>query len=153
MQTKTKLIYGIGINDSDYKIQPHIEGKQVICKYYQTWKGMLSRCYDFKTQAKRPTYIGCTVCDEWLTFSNFKRWMETQDWEGKCLDKDILVQRNKVYSPDTCIFVTDAINVLFTKRDAARGQYKLGVYFNRENGKFKSQCNINGKQKHLGYYI
>ena len=31
---------------------------------------------------------------------------------AKCLDKDILVQGNKVYSPNTCIFVTNDINVL-----------------------------------------
>jgi hypothetical protein len=153
VQTKTQLIYGVGINDADYCTNPTVSGKRVICKYYQTWYSMLQRCYSSKSQAKRPTYIGCAVCEEWLTFSNFKKWMETQDWEGKCLDKDILVQGNKVYSPETCIFVTDAINLLFIKSDAARGEYKLGVSFKKENGKYQAQCKMNSKVKHLGYYL
>lgn len=153
VQTKIKLIYGVGINDADYCTKPSVSGKRVICKYYQTWYSMLQRCYSSKSQAKRPTYIGCTVCEEWLTFSNFKKWMETQDWEGKQLDKDILIQGNKVYSPETCIFVTDAINLLFIKSDAARGEYKLGVSFKKENGKYQAQCKMNGKVKHLGYYL
>jgi hypothetical protein len=153
LQTRTKLVYGYGINDADYTTQPYIDGKRVVCKYYSTWRSMLNRCYDSKYQTRESTYIGCSVCEEWLTFSNFKKWMESQDWEGKQLDKDILVQGNKVYSPETCIFVTNAINTLFIKRDASRGEYKIGVYFNRENGKFKAQCAVNGKQKYLGYYL
>lgn len=150
---KTKLVYGIGVNDADYCINPTIDGKQVRCKYYQTWRGMLERCYDSKYQTKEPTYTGCTVCEEWLTFSNFKKWMETQDWVGKCLDKDILIQGNKIYSPDTCIFVSSSINNLFTKSDAARGKYKIGVSFKKENDKFLAQCNINGKPKYLGLFL
>lgn len=153
MYIKNKLLLGIGINDVDYCTKPTVGGKQVMCKYYQTWSNMIERCYSYKYQVRYPTYIGCTVCEEWLTFSNFKAWMMLQDFEGKCLDKDILVQDNKIYSPDTCIFVTKAINVLFTKRDAARGQYKLGVYFSKRDGKFMAQCNVNGKKKFLGYYL
>lgn len=150
---KTKLLFGVGVNDADYNTQPMIDGKQVKCKYYLTWKNMLERCYDQKYQAKYLTYIGCVVTEEWLIFSNFKKWMETQDYEGKCLDKDILIQGNKIYSPDTCIFVTDDINKLFVKGDASRGQYKIGVYFRMEKGKYVSQCRVNGKRKHLGYYL
>jgi hypothetical protein len=153
MYKKNKLIYGIGINDADYYTKPTVDGKQVICKYYITWSNMLERCYSTKFHIKYPTYTDCVVCEEWLTFSNFKAWMMLQDYEGKCLDKDILVQNNKVYSPETCIFVTKAINVLFTKRDASRGKYKIGVYFNKRDGKFNAQCNVGGKKKFLGYYL
>jgi hypothetical protein len=153
LHKRNKLTHGVGINDSDYNINPTVNGKQVPCKYHQTWRSMLNRCYNFKYQAKRPTYIGCTVTKEWLTFSNFKAWMETQDFEDKQLDKDILVQGNKIYSPDTCIFVTDTINKLFIKRDASRGEYKLGVCFKKENGKYQAACNVNGKSKFLGYYL
>jgi hypothetical protein len=150
---KTKLVCGIGINNADYCIKPTINGKRVMCYYYSTWKNMLKRCYDSKYQTKYTTYIGCSVCEEWLTFSNFKAWMEIQDWVDKQLDKDILIQNNKVYSPETCIFVTNEINNLFTKSDAARGEYKIGVYFHKRDGKFVAKCNVNGKQKHIGYYL
>ena len=150
---RNKLLYGVGINDANYNTQPMIGSKQVMCKYYSTWKSMLERCYDSKYQTKYPTYIGCTVTEEWLTFSNFRNWMMLQDWEGKCLDKDTLAQGNKIYSPETCIFVTNAINLLFIKRDAGRGEYKLGVSFHKKKGKYISQCKIDGKNKFLGYYL
>ena len=150
---KTKLVCGYGVNDADYNTRPYVDGKQIMCKYYQTWRNMIKRCYDPKTQARYLTYIGCTVCEEWLKFSNFKKWMMTQDFESKCLDKDILVQGNKVYSPDTCIFVTNVINSLFTKSNAIRGEYKIGVCFHKRDGKFIAHCKVNGKSKFLGYYL
>jgi hypothetical protein len=150
---RNKLLYGVGINDADYNIHSIIDGKQVKCKYYSTWMNMLMRCYDPKYQAREPTYIRCKVTEEWLTFSNFKAWMMLQDWEGKQLDKDILIQCNKIYSPDTCIFVSKAINLLFTKSDASRGQYKIGVCFNKRDGKYQASCAVNGKLKNLGMFL
>lgn len=150
---RNKLIFGVGVNDADYCTRPTVNGELVVCKYYRAWVNMLIRCYNSKYQAKQPTYLGCVVCEEWLTFSNFKKWMECQNYEGKCLDKDILVQGNKVYSPDNCIFVTKTINTLFTKSDAARGEYKIGVNFDRKTNRFRANCSVNGKQKNLGYYL
>ena len=108
-----RLVYGVGINDADYVVQKwetigYVNGKQKqkliwICPYYSAWKSMLKRCYSSKYQDKRPTYKGCSVSDEWLTFSVFKVWMEKQDWEGKQLDKDLLFEGNKIYSADTCV--------------------------------------------------
>ena len=76
---------------------------------YSHWRGMLMRCYDQKYLQKYPTYIDCTVCEDWLNFSNFQQWYNKNYYEipgeTMCLDKDILVKGNKVYSPDTCIFV------------------------------------------------
>lgn len=137
---KKKLVYGVGINDVDYAVQPMINGKQVICKFYRAWRDMLMRCYSEKCQAVAPTYIGCTVCNEWLTFSNFKAWMEKQNWKDKELDKDLLFVGNKVYSPNTCVFVDAVINSFTTERGAARGEWPLGVYFHKQSGKFKAQC-------------
>ena len=42
--------------------------------------------------------------------------------------------------------------MFFTDRGKARGEYPLGVYFNKASGKFKAQCTVNGKIKHLGYF-
>ena len=152
LRTRNRLIHGVGINDANYNTQVRVNGKLVVCKYYRTWKNMLERCYDSNLHLKHPTYIGCIVCEEWLTFSNFKAWMETQDFGGKDLDKDILVKGNKIYSPETCIFVTNAINKLFTKGDASRGEYKIGVNFNKRDGKYQAGCSVNNKSKFLGYY-
>ena len=51
---------------------------------------MLQRCYSPKNHAKNPTYIGCYVAKEWLTFSNFKAWMGSQQWQGMELDKGVI---------------------------------------------------------------
>lgn len=102
------LILNVGINDYRHT-------KIKLKEYYlpmTVWKGMLGRCYSEKHQSKRPTYIGCSVCEEWLLFSNFKKWFDENYTPGYELDKDILVEGNKVYSPDTCRFVPKYINLL-----------------------------------------
>jgi len=113
---------------------------------------MLNRCYGKVHQDKFPTYKGCTVCDEWLVFSNFMLWMENQDWVGKQLDKDILIQGNKIYGPDTCLFVPEKINYLFCSSAERKGEYPIGVSLFKRDGTFKAQCKLNGKQMHIGYY-
>ena len=129
--SKRKLVYGIGINDADYNIQSKISGKNVRCPYYRKWTNMLNRCYSDKPHDKYPTYIGCTVCDEWLTFSNFKEWMIKQDWKGMHLDKDIKINGNKTYSPETCVFIPHEINSLMLDCAASRGALPLGVSYHR----------------------
>lgn len=115
---------------------------------------MLERCYSAKLQERYPTYIGCTVSEEWSTFSNFKAWMETQDWEGKQLDKDILVEGNKVYSADTCVFVTQTVNLFITDSNAARGECLLGVDWIGQAGKFRARCSnpFTKKRENLGRF-
>jgi hypothetical protein len=147
-----KLAHGVGINDANYAIYPVVNGKQVMCPYFLAWNNMLNRCYQPKYHKKQPTYIGCSVTKEWLTFSNFKAWMEKQSWKGKCLDKDILVQNNKVYGPETCLFVTSSINNLLIDCGSNRGEWPIGVHFYKSSGRFRSQCAVGSKKKHLGMY-
>lgn len=96
--------------------------------------------------------MGCFVADEWLYFSRFKAWMETQDWQGKQLDKDILVQGNKVYSADFCVFVDKKVNTFITEKKSNKGEFPAGVDFHK--GKYRSQGRSvqTGKQEHLGCY-
>lgn len=116
-----KLVCGVGINDADYVTQKwehhgyDANGKQIQtlvwkCPFYNAWVNMLSRAYSVKTLKRQPTYEGTTVCKEWHTFSVFRTWMEKQEWEGNQLDKDLLVQGNKEYNPETCCFLPQTIN-------------------------------------------
>jgi hypothetical protein len=158
-----KLVYGVGVNDADYvtrKVETiEVNGKQKqklvwICPYYRAWKNMLMRCYSTKYQERHPTYKGCSVSEEWLRFSNFRRWMEKQDWEGMQLDKDLLFESNKEYSKETCVFVTKAVNMFTIDSGAARGEWLIGVCWDKGVGKFKSSCRNTfiKKQEHLGYF-
>ena len=124
---------------------------------YKTWYRMFRRCYDTKYHEKEPSYIDCEVCEEWHNFQNFAEWYEQNYYEipgeQMALDKDILVKGNKIYSPQTCIFVSKNINTIFTKRESKRGLYPIGVCYNKRVGKYESLCNIRkSHQKHIGYY-
>lgn len=163
MKTR-KLVRGVGVNDADYVVQKwetigYVDGKQKkkliwVCPFYRTWKNMLERCYSIKYQERQPTYVGCTVSDEWLTFSNFRAWMEKQDFVDNQLDKDLLIEGNKVYSPETCVFVSGVVNMFTTDRGAARGEWLIGVSWHKPTEKFVSQCGnpFTKKKEHLGYF-
>jgi hypothetical protein len=115
---------------------------------------MLMLCYSAYYHEKHPSYKGCSVCPEWLYFSVFRARMQAHDghWEGLVLDKDILVFGNKVYSPQTCLFVSRAVNNLLTDSGASRGEWALGVHFNKQHGKFEAKITIDGKDKHIGLF-
>ena len=146
-----RLIHGWGINDADYSVQPRVDGKRIMCPFYRSWTNMVQRCHDGKFSERRPTYIGCEVCSEWKSFMAFRSWMKTQDWEGKQLDKDLLGD-GKLYSPETCCFVEGWLNNLFTDHGRARGEWPVGVYFDRHAQMFRAKLKTHGKHQHLGYY-
>ncbi|MGB8882656.1 MAG: hypothetical protein WCC44_02195 [Azonexus sp.] len=148
---KKKLVFGIGRNDADYVVCPRgPDGKRAKCPYYRTWSHMLERCYSPARHAHNPTYIGCSVVPGWHSFMAFKSWMETQDWQGKHLDKDILVPGNRTYGPDTCLFVTPAINTLLLDSAAQRGALLLGVCL--DHGRYRANCRIDGHQLYFGMF-
>ena len=164
-ESALKLVHGVGINDADYAVKRwetvgYVNGKRKqrlvwICPFYQTWAGMLCRCYSAKYQERCPTYEGCTVSEEWERFSNFRAWMMEQDWENKQLDKDLLFEGNKAYSDETCVFVTGMVNNFTIDSGAVRGEWMIGVHWHKGSGKFKSQCSnpFTKKQEHLGLFI
>ena len=87
------------------------------------YANMYNRCYSKAFQESHPWYKGCTVCDEWLDpehgLGRFAKWCNENyyivEGEGTTqLDKDILIPGNKIYSPDTCIFVPKRINCMFS---------------------------------------
>ena len=159
-----KLVFGVGVNDLGYRTQVYEYvtkdgGKRIRktvfrCKYYTVWTDMLKRCYNEKSLERYPSYIGTSVCNEWLSASEFKKWLEEQDWDGKCLDKDIIVPRSKLYSPDTCAFVLPATNTFVVSCDASRGGYPIGVDLFKRTGKYRARCNnpFTEKNEHLGCF-
>lgn len=146
-------LYGVGMIGNT---NTSIDNKKK--KSYLTWKGMLARCYDSNNKAKS-YYNKCSVCDEWLIFENFEKWFDYNYYEidnkKMCLDKDILIKGNKIYSPQTCVFVSNEINTMFTKNNARRGKCVIGVYFNsrRKEKQYYALCRFNEKnQKIIGRY-
>ena len=119
------------------------------------WRSMLLRCYNEKCLSKRDTYKDVTVCKEWHNFQNFAEWCVNQkgfksvDKGGRQfqLDKDLLVEGNKIYSPETCCFVPTEINCFFStgvgdKGNMLRGFRRVG------SGKYQVRCST----KYIGTY-
>lgn len=156
-----KLVYGQGINDSNTPTKIAKQGKVLwSCPIYYRWKAMLGRCYS-KVQQSRgsSTYDDCTVCEEWKTFSNFKDWLIARPYEEKTLDKDFLVKGNKEYSPDKCVLISNALNVLLNTHGKTRGKFPLGVHYCNKRNTFVAQCSVGEvtstnkrKQTNLGLY-
>lgn len=142
-----KLIYGVGVNDVDYPVNCLVDGKHERCPYYIRWIGMMRRVYSNSIPS---SYVGCSVHPDWYRFSTFKDWMERQDWEGMHLDKDILFAGNRVYSQDTCAFVTRETNAFLIDRKSDRGEFPIGV--TKNSGKFRAVISDKGKLVHLGSF-
>lgn len=108
--------YG-GVNDMPSGFTKTPLGKRV----YGLWFDMLRRCYDYKQLGKKRgrSYSNVIVCDRWFYLKNFyediqklegySEWLEK---ESMSLDKDIIAQEvTKIYSPQTCKFVTQTENI------------------------------------------
>ena len=151
MSGKRSLAYGVGVNDWGSSIK--VNGRNL--QEYDLWHCMLRRCFDEKRKQEYPTYQNVTCSKEWLSMTTFIEdvsKMKGYGLEGWQLDKDILQKGNKLYSKETCCFVPAEVNLLLTKSDKSRGEYPIGVYFNKHAGKFMAELRINGKSKNLGYF-
>ena len=153
-----RRFYNVGyLGEGKYKVSENGKNTRV----YDTWKAMLQRCYSEKEHERHPTYIGCEVYEGWHNFQNFAKWYKDNYYEvgneKMCLDKDILFKGNKIYSPDTCIFVPETINKLFIKNDKNRGESVIGATLCK-NGKYEAHCQIfnpetgKSKKETLGLY-
>lgn len=147
----SKLVYGIGFN-SRGKYKATIGGKRT--KSYTTWLNMLQRTYYLKYHVINPTYLGCSVSNEWLEYQVFAEWFSNHEYSnhGYQLDKDLLLPGNKIYSPDTCCFVPRQLNTLILDSGATRGDYPQGVSFHKASNKFRADVKVDGGQKGLGLF-
>lgn len=136
-----KKIYGVGIMDVPSGTSD---------KAWIYWKGMLWRCYDSSCKQRDTVYRGCTVCEEWLRFSNFKNWFyeESNYSEGYHLDKDILVQGNRLYSPETCCFVPQKLNKAVMLSRNKKSHLPIGVTYNKISHKYAAG-NPLGKRRYF----
>ena len=146
-----RTVRGVGYNSGGaYKTNEH--GRPT--KVYSLWQGMIERCYNPKQLIRRPNYVGCTVDERWHDFQVFAIWYDNHPYKdlGYQLDKDILVQGNKLYSPETVCLVPRELNMLFTSATRARGKYPQGVNYYEPLDNYCAAVRANGKSKHLGYF-
>ena len=137
-------VCGVGIIGNKYPACVN----RISTKEFDTWCHMLKRCYDEKYKKENPTYQNAACCEEWLYYPNFYEWLHNQKNFNKWvklnksgLDKDILFKGNKFYNPANCCLVPQNVNSLFTKHDMARGDYPIGVTYNKKENKYRAICN------------
>ena len=119
---------------------------------YLRWHDMMHRCYNDKFHERQSQYKECSVCEEWLNYSNFKVWYDKNKY-GEIqldLDKDILFKENKIYDPAHVVFVPHEINTLFIARDKCRGDLPIGVHFDNSKNKYRAEVSFMGKNIKLG---
>ena len=145
-------VFGVGISGVKYPIT--VNG--VKTKEYTLWKDMLTRCYSTVFEKKNPTYESCEVSDKFKSYEYFYEWCHSQvgfgnqDWH---LDKDLLIQGNKVYNESTCVFLPKEINLLLIKRDNNRGEHLIGVYWHKKTNAFIAQVRKRkGNREYLGLF-
>ncbi len=99
-------------------------------KLKSVWLGMMNRCYS----GKNKSYAAVTVCEEWHNFITFAKWYIENNIDGWCLDKDLLSNSYKMYSPSTCCFIPRIIN----------SSIKAGIVINKdEYGFYFTDASIN----------
>lgn len=109
------------------------------------WAHMNDRCYASYVTDEKPSYLGCVNHFEDVNFfvdwchesPGFLNVYEDQKWG---LDKDILIQGNKAYSPKNCCFVPEFVNNVFLIRNAKRGNYPCGVTKSYNSKNYKARC-------------
>lgn len=111
---------------------------------YIKWSSMFTRCYSNKLHESNKSYIGCYVCNAWELYSNFKKWYDINYIEGTELDKDILGD-GKLYSPETCCFVPNYLNTVFTN-------HNRGTDYRHNEMKYRARLKKYGNKIELGYY-
>lgn len=133
---KCRNVYGLAENDLN---SPNS------CPYYRVWKRVLERSIAPDRDEVYPSYVGVGLFEGWLKLSNFKSWMEGQNWANLEIDKDLLVPGSREYSPTTCAFIPKKINLLLGTSDQKRGECPIGVslhndgpnkYIARSGGKY-----------------
>lgn len=144
-----KTLYGVGINDYEGRI---CDGIGKVATFYTTWANMIARCYSNKVKNKNPTYNDCYSCEKWHRLKNFKVFFDDNYKDGYDLDKDLLVKGNKVYSPETCVFLPREINSFLSNKYTCKNKLYAGITWRESIRKYQVRIGIEGNSVHLGVF-
>ncbi|WP_330508327.1 hypothetical protein V1687_18255 [Pseudomonas putida] len=144
-----RLIYGVGVRDLPYQIAGQ-DGSPQRDPCYAKWSDMLMRCYSTKYKSKYPSYQECSVATEWHTFSVFRAWMTSQNWQGMVLDKDLQEPGCQLYGPETCLFIPGWLNAFLSSFSSKRLSLPMGV--SPEGERFIARYGAKSEQIRLGLF-
>jgi hypothetical protein len=132
-------------------------------KLEDIWMAMLGRC-------ARTGHLKSEVCDEWKVFENFAAWASVRYFHGAHLDKDVLGDGKRLYSPETSAFVSRGLNYWYStgkwlhnkhvkvrrvdgwKRfEAVVGKQRLGIFLTEKKAREASQEYLLGIMAQFAY--
>lgn len=121
------------------------------------WENMVERCREGGAyQKSRPTYMGCTLSEDFKNFQMFADWHVAQigyKLLNYHIDKDLLFSGNRIYSSATCVLIPRELNYFILDSRGCRGQHPQGVYWCERDKRFTARVGINGKAKHIGNFL
>lgn len=116
-------------------------------KLYHSWTAMISRCYEINNKQYH-VYggKGVTVDKRWLNFSNyFEDCLEIEGFDVKKLEEGLIFLdkdkkqfgfKNKIYSKDTCIYISREENNLYRVHDYNENRKLKFIAIDKNNNKF-----------------
>lgn len=119
---------------------------------HHRWNCIISRCYNPKDKDYRNYGAkGVTVCEEWHNFQNFAKWFDDNCKDPTyCMDKDLLSNGTKEYSPKYCCLLPTAINSILV--DSHHGNLPYGVKKKIKRPGYEANIRKYGKRIYLGYF-
>lgn len=121
------------------------------------WSDINKRCGN--STSRNPRYA--EVTNDFLDFQDFAEWANSEYGYKKqdgdrmwAIDKDILLQGNKSYNANLCMFVPMQVNGLFVSNVAKRGNLPIGVSMDRNSIRASCRDYVDGKSLsvHLGMF-
>jgi hypothetical protein len=151
MNPKTNIIETFKTPNGEWAKCKTVNGVQYRSLSYEAWRQMLRRVADGESGVNL-NYSGCTIHPDFMDYQVFASWHVKQIGFNKpkyVLDKDILSPNVKIYSPDTCVLVPNALNLFFSVKK--HSQLPPGIYLTK-NQTFKVKLKSSCEQIHIGTY-
>jgi hypothetical protein len=118
---------------------------------YRVWSEMVQRCTNPNNQHwSHYGGRGINVCDDWRDFVNFYRDMGDRPAPGHSIDR---IDNDGNYEPSNCRWATKSVQNLNRRKKPGCSSQHRGVTWFASRNKWRATIEIDGKQRHLGYFV
>jgi hypothetical protein len=142
------------VTDDDCRLSMHTRAAVL-------WNNLKSRCREGSAQRKNSTsYV--QIENHFDNYDVFTEWCQGQyGYMNKSasgiywnLDKDLLHHGNKIYSPDTCMFIPLSVNTVMMASDVCRGKFPVGVqpHYQVKKTRYTATCRRRDGSGYVGIY-
>lgn len=124
---------------------------------YVVWSNMIKRCYStYKGNRSQHCYEDVEVDSKWHNFHVFHEWYTNKTLKfiesgvAPKLDKDLLGEGKRLYSPDTCCILPHSINCALIE-SKKKGDLPFGL--TRKRNKYSGTITTEYSAKSIGSYF